>query len=80
MNYRSDNDDFVFDNEMLSQIIYLGYPIAELTCPTKYFKEAPSINFRRSATYGLGVLRVSVVHRLCKGGLMKHEMYCPLSP
>ena len=72
-------EDFVFDNEMLSQIIYLGYEIAEITCPTKYFDEASSINLRRSITYGLGVLRVSVVHRLCKWGVMKRKMYDPLT-
>lgn len=75
VNYEIDSDDFVFDNEMLSQIIYFGYEIAEVTCPTKYFQEASSINFKRSAVYGLGVLRVSIVHRLCKWGLMKRKMY-----
>lgn len=80
VNFEIDSDDFVFDNEMLSQIIYLGYEIAEVTCPTKYFEEASSINFKRSAVYGLGVLRVSVVHRLCKWGFMKHKMYRPLAP
>src|ERR1700748_379059 len=78
VNYQIDSEDFVFDNQMLSQIIYLGYEIAELTCPTRYFKEASSINFRRSVTYGLGVLKVSFVHRLCKWGVMKREMYKPL--
>ena len=77
INYEINNEDFVFDNEMLSQIIYLGYEIAEITCPTRYFEEASSINFRRSVVYGLGVLRVSVVHRLCKWGVMKKEMYQP---
>lgn len=77
VNFEMDSDDFVFDNEMLSQIIYLGYEIAEVTCPTKYFEEASSINFRRSAVYGFGVLRVSAVHRLCKWGLMKKKMYEP---
>ena len=80
VNYEIDSDDFVFDNEMLSQIIYLGYEIAEVTCPTKYFEEASSINFKRSAIYGLGVLRVSLVHCLCKWGLMKHRMYAPAPP
>ncbi|HSZ86714.1 MAG TPA: glycosyltransferase family 2 protein [Puia sp.] len=75
INYQVNSEDFVFDNEMLSQIIYLGYEIAEITCPTHYFEEASSINLSRSVTYGLGVLRVSVVHRLCKWGLMKREMY-----
>ena len=59
INFNENSDDFVFDNEMLSQIIYAGFHIAEITCPTKYFEEASSINFRRSAIYGLGVLRVS---------------------
>ncbi|MDQ6610128.1 MAG: glycosyltransferase family 2 protein [Bacteroidota bacterium] len=77
VNYEIDSDDFVFDNEMLSQIIYLGYEIAEVTCPTKYFEEASSINFKRSAIYGLGVLRVSIIHRLCKWGIMKRKMYLP---
>src|SRR5246500_4794194 len=77
INYEINSEDFVFDNEMLSQIIYLGYEIAEITCPTKYFEEASSINFSRSVTYGLGVLRVSLVHRLCKWGWMKKEMYKP---
>ena len=69
------SDDFVFDNEMLSQIIYLNYEIAEITCPTKYFEEASSINLKRSIIYGLGVLGVSVKHRLCKWGLIKDKMY-----
>jgi glycosyltransferase involved in cell wall biosynthesis len=67
IDYEVNSDDFVFDNEMLSQIIYLGYEIAEITCPTRYFEEASSINCRRSITYGLGVVRVSIVHRLCNG-------------
>ncbi len=73
--FNEDDDDFVFDNEMLSQIIFAGYGIAEVTCPTKYFEEASSINFSRSTKYGLGVLRVSLVHRLCKMGLMKSKLY-----
>lgn len=79
INYMVNSEDFVFDNEMLSQIIFLGYEIAEITCPTRYFEEASSINFRRSVVYGLGVLHVSVVHRLCKWGILKREMYKPLS-
>ena len=69
------NDDFVFDNEMVSQIFYAGFEVAEITCPTKYFEEASSINFSRSVTYGLGCLKVSLVHRLCKWGVMKSELY-----
>ena len=79
INYEINNEDFVFDNEMLSQIIYHGYEIAEITCPTRYFEEASSINFKRSVVYGLGVLRVSIVYRLCKLGVMKREMYNPRS-
>jgi glycosyltransferase involved in cell wall biosynthesis len=75
INYEANSDDFVFDNQMLSQIIYQGYEIAEVTCPTKYFEEASSINFSRSMKYGLGVLQVSVMHRLCKWGIMKSKIY-----
>lgn len=73
--YNENSDDFVFDNEMLSQIIYAGYHIAEVTCPTKYFDEASSINFTRSVRYGLGVLRVSVGHRLQRWGLLNSPLY-----
>ncbi len=73
--FNNNDDDFVFDNEMLSQIIYKGFDIAEVTCPTKYFKEASSINLARSTKYGLGVLRVSLIHRLNKWGLMKSKIY-----
>ena len=73
--FNSNDDDFVFDNEMLSQIIYNGFDIGEVTCPTKYFEEASSINLKRSIQYGLGVLRVSIVHRLCKWGLGKSKLY-----
>jgi len=75
INLESNSDDFVFDNQMLSQIIYAGFEIAEVTCPTKYFPEASSINFRRSMKYGLGCLGVSLKHRFNKWGLMKSEMY-----
>ncbi len=63
------DDDFVFDNEMIAQIFWQGFEIAEVTCPTKYFDEASSINFVRSSKYGLGVLRVSIRYRLAKWGL-----------
>ena len=69
------DDDFVFDNEMVSQIFFKGFRIGEVTCPTKYFDEASSINFRRSLKYGLGCLRVSIVHRLCRWGLMRSRLY-----
>ncbi|MCU0469001.1 MAG: glycosyltransferase family 2 protein [Arcicella sp.] len=63
------DDDFVFDNEMIAQIFWQGFEIAEVTCPTKYFDEASSINFVRSSKYGLGVLRVSLRYRLAKWGI-----------
>ena len=75
VDFESCNDDFIFDNEMVSQIFYKGFEIGEITCPTKYFKEASSINFKRSMKYGLGCLRVSVNYRLCKMGLMKSKLY-----
>jgi glycosyltransferase involved in cell wall biosynthesis len=75
INYNINSDDFVFDNEMLSQIVYAGFDIAEVTCPTKYFEEASSINFVRSSQYGLGVLRVSFSHFLQRIGLAKFKMY-----
>jgi glycosyltransferase involved in cell wall biosynthesis len=75
INFNANDDDFVFDNEMLSQIIYADYGIAEVTCPTKYFDEASSINFTRSTKYGLGVLRVSLRHRLAKWGLISSKLY-----
>lgn len=75
INFNQNSDDFVFDNEMLSQIVYEGFDIAEVTCPTKYFEEASSINFVRSSKYGLGVLRVSIVHFFNKLGLGNSSMY-----
>jgi len=75
IDYHQNSDDFIFDNEMLSQIIYKGYHIAEVTCPTKYFDEASSINLKRSAQYGIGVLRVSVQHFLQKMRLLKLPRY-----
>lgn len=75
INFEANSDDFVFDNEMLSQIVHAGYDIAEVTCPTKYFEEASSINFKRSMQYGMGVLRVSVCHFLQRLGLAKFQMY-----
>jgi glycosyltransferase involved in cell wall biosynthesis len=69
INYMANSDDFVFDNQMLAQIFFNGFEIAEVTCPTKYFDEASSINFKRSLIYGLGVLRTSFQYRLQKWGL-----------
>ena len=75
INFNQNSDDFVFDNEMLSQVIYAGFGIGEVTCPTKYFEEASSINIPRSIEYGLGVLRVSLMHFLQRLGVVKLEMY-----
>ena len=66
VNYKANSDDFIFDNEMIAQIFMKGYGVAEITCPTKYFPDASSINFSRSIRYGLGVLRVSFQYRLHK--------------
>lgn len=75
IDFSHNSDDFVFDNEMISQIFMNGFEIGEATCPTKYFEEASSINFSRSMKYGRGVLRVSIVHRLHKWGLVKSKLY-----
>ena len=75
INLEANSDDFVFDNQMLSQIVYAGFDIAEVTCPTKYFEEASSINFIRSSQYGLGVLKVSFCHFLQRLGLANFKMY-----
>ncbi len=75
INFNENSDDFIFDNQMLSQIIYKGFDIGEVTCPTKYFDEASSINFRRSTKYGLGVMGVSVLHLLQRCGLAKLSLY-----
>lgn len=75
INYHANSDDFVFDNQMLSQIFMAGFEIAEVTCPTKYFKEASSINFSRSVQYGLGVMSVSLRHFLHKKGIVKSRIY-----
>jgi glycosyltransferase involved in cell wall biosynthesis len=75
INYNVNNDDFVFDNEMIAQIFMANFEIAEITCPTKYFEEASSINFSRSVKYGMGVLRVSLTYRLHKMGLIKSKLF-----
>ncbi|GAB3713187.1 glycosyltransferase family 2 protein [Spirosoma flavus] len=70
LDFTHNSDDFIFDNEMIAQIFFKHFEIAEVTCPTKYFEEASSINFRRSSIYGLGVLRTSIFYFLTKVGLM----------
>ena len=75
INYNENSDDFVFDNQMIAQIFYKKYEIAEVTCPTKYFEEASSINFSRSVKYGLGVLKVSLIYRFQKWGIAKYSIF-----
>jgi len=70
---QKNSDDFVFDNQMTAQIFMAGFEIGEITCPTKYFEEASSINFSRSVKYGLGVLWVSIQYRLHKWGIAKFD-------
>ena len=74
LDFTHNSDDFIFDNEMIAQIFYKGYEIAEVTCPTKYFEEASSINFTRSSIYGLGVLRTSLLYMFTKLGLMRWKV------
>ena len=69
--FERNSDDFVFDNQLLAQVCWLDYTIAEITCPTKYFKEASSINFRRSLVYGFGCLGTALRFRLAKWGLAR---------
>lgn len=69
------SDDFIFDNETAAQVFWYGYEIGEVTCPTKYFADASSINLRRSTVYGLGVLRVSVLYRFCKWHLCRSKLF-----
>ena len=71
------SDDFVFDNQMLAQTVFFGYRIGEISCPTKYFDEASSINFRRSVTYGLGVLKTALQFKLQKLGWRKYGIFDP---
>ena len=75
INYNLNSDDFVFDNQVISQIFMAGFEIAEITCPTKYFPEASSINFKRSLKYGLGCLVTSLKYRIHKNGLINFTMY-----
>jgi len=69
------SDDFVFDNQMLAQILWHGFTIGEVSCPTKYFKEASSINFRRSVKYGFGCLSTGLQFRLAKFGLAQPRLF-----
>lgn len=75
ISFEVNSDDFVFDNQMLAQIFYRGFEIAEITCPTKYFDEASSINIRRSTRYGIGVLGVSFRYLFAKAGIRKSRIF-----
>lgn len=75
INFNSNSDDFVFDNEILAQFLYHGYKIGEISCPTRYFREASSINFGRSIIYGFGVLLTSFKYFLDKAGIWKFRIF-----
>ena len=74
IDYNKNSDDFIFDNQMLAQIIFRGYEIGEITCPTKYFQDASSINFQRSSIYGIGVIMTSVKYFLTKIGVINWKI------
>jgi glycosyltransferase involved in cell wall biosynthesis len=75
LDFESNSDDFVFDNQMLAQILWHGFTIGEVSCPTKYFKEASSINFRRSLKYGLGCLAIGISFRLARMGWRRPRLF-----
>jgi len=75
INYNINSDDFVFDNQFLAQIFYNGFEIAEITCPTKYFEESSSINFKRSVRYGFGVLQTSMQYFLAKNANIRFKIF-----
>lgn len=75
IDFSGNSDDFIFDNQMLAQILWQGFTIGEVSCPTKYFPEASSINFRRSVKYGFGCLWVGLQYRLSKMGLMRSKLF-----
>jgi glycosyltransferase involved in cell wall biosynthesis len=72
---KNNSDDFVFDNQMMAQIVWFGYTVAEVSCPTKYFAEASSINFKRSMEYGVGCLKTACAFRLAKMKLIKSVLF-----
>ena len=75
INFSANSDDFIFDNQMLCQVFDANFEIAEITCPTKYFKETSSINLRRSIVYGLGVLYTSIIYRLHCWRIIKSQLF-----
>jgi glycosyltransferase involved in cell wall biosynthesis len=79
ISFENNSDDFVFDNQVLAQIFYSGFEIGEVTCPTKYFEEASSINFQRSMVYGFGCMKTAMTYMLCKAGWMKSNLFAAKS-
>lgn len=75
--FEIDSDDFIFDNQILTQVLWYGYTIAEVSCPTKYFQGASSINFSRSIKYGFGCLWTGLIFRLAKSHLVKSKLFPP---
>lgn len=75
INYLENSDDFIFDNQMLCQLFNKGFDIAEITCPTKYTPESSSINFSRSVTYGIGVLKTSILYFLHRKGIWSNPLF-----
>ena len=75
IDFNQNSNDFIFDNQFLAQIFYKGFEVAEITCPTKYFEEASSINFKRSVKYGLGVLQTSCLYFFSKKGIFKSKLF-----
>jgi hypothetical protein len=73
------SDDFVFDNQMICQALYFDFRIGEISCPTRYFPEASSISFRRSVTYGFGVLETAIRYRLHRWGWWRCPLYEPIA-
>src|SRR5271169_853814 len=73
--FHANSDDFVFDNQMIAQVLWLGYTVAEVSCPTRYFSEASSINFGRSVTYGVGCLKTACEYRLAKMQLINSRLF-----
>ncbi len=80
IDYNNNSDDFIFDNQFLAQIFFNGFEIAEITCPTKYFDDASSINFSRSTTYGLGVLTTSFEYFLAKKFDLRSKIFSAGNP
>ena len=77
--FEADSDDFVFDNQIIAQILWFGHTIAEVSCPTKYFPEASSIDFPRSVSYGLGCLVTAIGYRLAALGMRRSRLFPPRS-